>query len=188
MPTPFYRRPGVTIEQLTTKRAALCETLHSPAHQGKILTRDYGDHDPRIAPFPPCTCGGHGSLSKLANGKWTAKCNSCDKKIDSPQAHDWQASLQWCSLNLAVMDYRSLPLFGIQNLDSDAAKVRLVSIYDDLLLRCQIGTLDVALAERGHSDSYPGYEYLERIYAYRDWAKLCLSLVKRHKRDSPDSL
>lgn len=178
MATPLHRRPGVTVQQLQAKRLALLEVLYSQQHVGSVVTRDYGEHDPRIAPFPPCSCGAPARLELLDGGRWEACCSSCDKRIHAPQKHDWAACLQWCALNMDQLDYQSLPLFGLQGLDRSAAKDRLTSIYHDLLLRSQIATLDQSLSERTHTHSAPGRDYMEKISAYRDWAKFALQLIK----------
>lgn len=178
MATPLHRRPGVTENQLREKRLELLATLHSPEHVESVITRDYGEHDPRIAPFPACSCGAPAKLTLLNRGKWDARCSSCTRGIADPQKSDWGACLQWCAMNKEQMDYRTLPLFGLKVLDSQAAKVRLTSIYDDLILRCQVATLDQSLSERTHDHLSPGRDYMEKIFAYRDWAKLALSLIK----------
>lgn len=81
-------------------------------------------------------------------------------------------------MNKEQLDYQALPLFGLQGLDRAAAKVRLSSIYHDLLLKSQIATLDLSLCERTREHPAPGRDYMEKIFAYRDWAKLALSLIK----------
>ncbi len=48
----------------------------------------------------------------------------------------------------------------------------------DLLLKSQIATLDLSLCERTREHPAPGRDYMEKIFAYRDWAKLALSLIK----------
>lgn len=178
MPTPLHRRPGVTVKQLQAKRLELLETLHSPEHAASVVTRDYGEHDPRIAPFPPCTCGAPARLVLLDDGKRDACCTSCERHIHAPQKLDWAACLQWCAMNKGQLDYQALPLFGLQGLDRAAAKVRLSSIYHDLLLKSQIATLDLSLCERTREHPAPGRDYMEKIFAYRDWAKLALGLIK----------
>lgn len=176
--TPLHRRPGVTIHELQAKRAVLNEQLHSEAHLAAVITRDYGEHDPRIAPFPPCTCGAPGRLQRDDKGKWMACCSRCEKQIPSAQKYDWAACLEWCLLNLEQLDYQQLPLFGLEGLDRQAAKTRLTSIFNDLILRCQIASLDLTLYQRTRETSPPGLEYFERICAYRDWAKFALRLIK----------
>lgn len=178
MPTPFHRRPGVTVSELQTKRQVALDRLHSVEHKARVVTRDYGTHDPRIAPFPSCICGAPGRLEKLASGKWLVSCSGCDRAIRDPQLSDWSACLQWCSLNRYALSYQDLPLFSLQGLDRTAAKARLTSIYDDLLLRSQVATLDIALNQRTHEHPSPGRDYCERLFAYRDWAKLALQLLK----------
>lgn len=178
MATPLHRRPGVTVKQLQDKRLELLQKLHSPEHVASVVTRDYGEHDPRIAPFPPCSCGAPARLEMLDDGKWNARCTSCDKRILDPQKYDWAACLQWCLLNLDQLDYQQLPLFGLQDLDRQSAKVRLSSIYHDVLLKSQIGTLDLSLSERTREHQAPGRDYMEKIFSYRDWAKFALSLIK----------
>lgn len=178
MATAFHRRPGVTVEQLQGKRQALLDQLHSAEHEASVITRDYGGHDPRIAPFPACACGSPGRLEKTAGGKWTASCAHCEKKIRDPQQTDWAACLQWCLLNLEQLDYQALPLFGLAGLDRQGAKARIASIYQDLLLRCQVATLDLSINQRTHTHLAPGQDYFERLCAYRDWAKLILRLLK----------
>jgi len=175
---PLHRRPGVTVAELQEKRTKLHDQLQSEAHQATVLTRDYGEHDPRIAPFPPCTCEAPGRLQRDEKGKWMACCSRCEKRIPSAQQHDWAACLEWCLLNLEQLDYQQLPLFGLEGLDRQAAKSRLTSIYNDLILRCQIACLDLALYQRTRENSPPGLEYYERICAYRDWAKFALRLIK----------
>lgn len=179
MATPLHRRPGVTVKQLHAKHRELLATLHSPDHNDNVVTRDYGDHDPRIAPFPVCTCGEPAKLVLLDSGKWHAHCTACTRAIADPQQHDWAACLQWCAMNKDQLGYQVLPLFGLQGLDSQAARARLTSIYNDLLLRSQIATLDLAISNRTqYEHEAPGRDYMEKIYAYRDWAKLALMLVK----------
>jgi hypothetical protein len=180
MTMSLHRRPGVTTEQLQEKRARLLSVLNSPEHKRSIVTRDYGSHDPRIAPLPPCVCGAPAELAMLENGRWEVCCTGrgCGKKIRDPQLHDWAACLDWCQLNLDSLNYQELPLFGLKGLDRAAAKVRLVSIYDDLLIRSQIATLDVSLSERTHQHAAPGRDYIEKLHAYRDWARLGLRILK----------
>lgn len=178
MATSFHRRPNVTVEQLQAKRLSLLTQLQSPEHVTNIVTREYGSHDPRIAPFPACTCGAAARLGKTDRGKWSACCSVCAKSISDPQAYDWAACLQWCQLNLEQLKYQELPLFGLNALDRPAAKIRLSSIYRDLLLRSQIATLDLSLSQRTHTHPAPGRDFLEKLYAYRDWAKLALRLIK----------
>lgn len=88
-------------------------------------------------------------------------------------------------MNMEQLHYQDLPLFGLQALDRPAAKARLTSIYNDLVLRCQIGTLDIALWERTRDHTTPGRDYLEKILAYRDWGKLTLQLIKVRARGAP---
>lgn len=107
-----------------------------------------------------------------------ASCSRCEKRIPSAQQHDWAACLEWCLLNLEQLDYQKLPLFSLDGLDQQAAKIRLTSIYNDLILRAQIATLDLSLNQRTREHTAPGIEYLERICAYRDWAKFALRLIK----------
>lgn len=182
MSTPLHRKPGVTVPQLQAKRLELIRKLKSEAHIASIITRDYGDHDPRIAPFPACTCGAPARLDRVDGEKWSVRCTVCDKQIHAPQKRDWAACLQWCSMNMEQLDYQTLPLFGLQGLDRDAAKVRLASIYQDLLLRSQIATLDISLSERTHQHPAPGRDYAEKLFAYRDWAKFGLQLIKVRPR------
>lgn len=179
MATPLHRRPNVTIEQLQAKRFELINRVASKAHESTVVTRDYGPHDPRIAPFPVCTCGSPGKMEKLASGRWTVSCSGCDKRIREDQQYDWAACLYWCLLNLEQIDYHELPLFGLQGLSKPEAKARLTSIYNDLLLRSQIVTLDLALNPRTHEHPAPGRDFLEKMWAYRDWAKFALSLIKQ---------
>lgn len=179
MATPFHRKPGVSAEQIRAKRLVLLDQLNTPAHDDKLITRDYGEHDPRVVVFPVCGCGKPGVLKQLPSGKWSAACEGCGKQIRNPQLSEWSASLQWCQLNMDQMDYDELPLFGLKGLDPAQAKARLTLIYDDLLLRCQLATLDKSLNERTHDHPAPGRDYAERLFAYRDWAKLALSLVKQ---------
>lgn len=78
MATPLHRRPGVTVEQIRAKRQVLQEPLQSPEHVASIVTRDYGEHDPRIAPFPACSCGAPALLrawsgSSVASGMQGAR-------------------------------------------------------------------------------------------------------------------
>lgn len=63
-------------------------------------------------------------------------------------------------------------------MDNSQARARLISIYDDLNLRCQVATLDLSLSQRTHAHQAPGLEHYERLCAYRDWANLALRLVK----------
>lgn len=184
MSTPLHRRPGVTVDQLKVKRSELLALLESPGHITRTVTRDYGTHDPRIAPFPPCTCDEPAKLVLLGSGKWHAHCTSCTRAITDPQKHDWTACLQWCAMNKDQLDYQTLPLFGLHGLDARSAKVRMTSIYDDLLLRSQVATLDLAISERTqYEHTAPGRDYLEKINAYRDWAKLVLGLIKQQSND-----
>nr|WP_153606269.1 hypothetical protein [Pseudomonas aeruginosa] len=178
MATSLHRRADVTVKQIRSKRQALIDKLRSPEHLDTVATRDYGTHDPLIAPFPPCACGAPGRLERLPNGKWMASCSDCPKAIPAPQQHDWAACLQWCQLQLDQLDYRALPLFGLEGMDHSQARARLISIYDDLNLRCQVATLDLSLSRRTHAHQAPGLEHYERLCAYRDWAKLALRLVK----------
>ncbi|MDG1581010.1 hypothetical protein [Pseudomonas sp. GOM6] len=83
------------------------------------------------------------------------------------------------------MDYQNLPLFGLNGLDRQAAKVRLTSIYDDLLLRSQIATLDLSLNQRTREHPAPGRDFYEKMCAYRDWAKFALRLIKVAKKEEP---
>lgn len=186
MATPLHRRPGVILQQIKEKRLELLATLHSPEHIESTITRDYGEHDPRIAPFPACRCGAPAQLKLLNNAKWDARCSICSRAIADPQKSDWGACLQWCAMNKEQLDCRMLPLFGLKELDGQAAKVRLTSIYSDLLLRCQIATLDQSLSERTHEHPSPGRDYMEKIFAYRDWAKLSLSLIKLSSEAQPE--
>ncbi|RUE86400.1 hypothetical protein IPC1135_30005 [Pseudomonas aeruginosa] len=188
MSTPLHRRPGVTVEQIRAKLQVLMSTLQSPEHVASIVTRDYGEHDPRIAPFPACSCGAPARLERLQCGKWDAGCTACSKRISSPQKHDWQACLQWCAMNMEQLHYQDLPLFGLQALDRPAAKARLTSIYNDLVLRCQIGTLELSLWERTRDHTTPGRDYLEKILAYRDWAKFSLQLIKVRAHGAPEGV
>lgn len=178
MATPLHRRPGVTVAQLQAKRLALLTELQSPEHVSSVVTREYGAHDPRIAPFPACACGAPARLEKIDDGKWSAGCSACNNRILDPQKYDWAACLQWCLLNLEQLDYQQLPLFGLHDLDQQAAKVRLSSIYHDILLKSQIATLDLALSERTREHPAPGRDYMEKMFAYRDWAKFALRLIK----------
>lgn len=178
MRKPLHRRPGVSLAELQAKRQTIHDQLHSPEHADRVVTREYGSHDPRIAPFPTCTCGAPGRLQKLPSNTWLASCSRCEKTISHGQANDWSACLQWCEMNLQNLCYRDLPLFDLQDLDREVARSRLKSIYDDLLHRCQIATLDTAISQRCHDYPAPGTDYCERIYAYRDWAKLALRLLK----------
>ncbi len=186
MATPLHRRPGVTVRQISERRQQLLTELHSPEHIGRVITRGYGEHDPRIAPFPACSCGAPAKLALLNSGKWHVRCSSCTRAIADPQKSDWGACLQWCAINKEQLDYRELPLFDLKELDSQASKVRLTSIYNDLMLRCQIATLDQALSERTHEHPSPGRDYMEKICAYRDWAKLALSLIKLSSEAQPE--
>jgi hypothetical protein len=183
--TPIHRRPGVTVAQLQAKRLALLSELQSPEHVSSVVTREYGAHDPRIAPFTACACGAPARLVKLDDGKWSAGCSACNKRILDPQKYDWAACLQWCQLNLEHLNYQELPLFGLKGIDRKDAKVRLTSIYHDLLLKSQIATLDLSLKQRTHEHPAPGRDYIERLYAYRDWAKLALQLLKVESRVQP---
>lgn len=176
--TPLHRRPGVTVPALQGKRQALLDRLHSVEHRAGVVTREYGPHDPRIAPFPACLCGAPARLQKLPTGKWFARCSVCERAIRDPQVNDWSACLQWCAMNLQRLNFQDLPLFDIQGLDPVTAKRRMKSIYEDLLLRSQIATLDTSISERTHAHPAPGRDYSERLFAYRDWAKLALQLLK----------
>lgn len=182
MPTPLHRRPGVTVEQLEAKRRQLADKLNSPEHDARVPTRDYGDHDPRIAPFPACTCGAPGRLEKLGGGRWSAHCSSCIKRIADLQRHDWAACLDWCQLNMQNLRYQDLPLFDLKEREPAQAKARMVPIYDDLVLRTQIATLDLSIQRRtwkqGSQQKAPGVEFLERLQAYTAWAKFALRLIK----------
>jgi hypothetical protein len=180
MAYPLHRQAGVTIEQLHEKRISLMDKLSAQEQLGHF-SRDYGAHDPRIAPFPACSCGAPGLLTKSnsSNGtKWMASCSICDKRIRDAQQYDWSACFMWCQLNLDQLDYRTIPLFALCDLDPVEAKARMAPIYHDLLLRCQIATLDSAICDRTKNHPAPGRDYIERISAYRDLAKLILRLIK----------
>lgn len=178
MATSLHRRPEASAKQIAAKRSALLNMLHSSEHRESVPERDYGEHDPRIAPFPACTCGSPGRLTKLDTGRWFAECSACDRAIREAQTYDWAACLNWCELNLDGLDYRQLSLFDLSGLSPQEAKQRMVPIYNDLLLKSQIATLDLALNQRNREHTAPGRDYIERMHAYRDWAKLALRLIK----------
>lgn len=182
MPTPLHRRPGVTVDQIKAKRQRLVDTLKSPEHDARVPTREYGNHDPRIAPFPACTCGAPARLEQTEDGKWDARCSSCAKRISHPQKHDWAACLEWCQLNMQQMSYQDLPLFDIKHRDPASAKARMVPIHEDLILRSQIATLDLSINQRtwkqAAEQKAPGIEHLEKLQAYTAWAKFALRLIK----------
>lgn len=105
-------------------------------------------------------------------------CPSCHKHIPDPQTYGWAACLMWCSMHLDQLNYQTMPLFGLDGLNKKAAKARITSIYNDLMLKSQIATLDLSISQRTKQHDAPGRDYAEKIFAYRDWARLMLRLVK----------
>ena len=165
------------VKQLFHERDNLLEELRSDEHYSKTQTLAYGEHDPFEVTIPPCeSCGME--VGVIQQGwRWTVSCPRCQKTIQCPQKHSWQAALLWRERNLGCLDYRKLPLFGLSSLNLQQARERMVGIRLNLELRKRLANIETDLA-RVSDHRAPGQRYRYRLDAYLKWAMLALRLIK----------
>lgn len=170
----------ISYEQALRLRQQMLDELHSSAHRAHTEMLAYGAHDPFLVDIPPCdTCGTEPVIEMAGehNARWQVRCPGCEKTIQAPQRHEWQARLMWCERNLGRQHYTALPLFNLQDLPPAMARRRMAGIRRNLEVRKALANAEaiIALQEQNRP---PGKLYRKRLDAYLRWAMLALRLIK----------
>ncbi len=171
------------LQELAARRTALLEKLTSDDLYRDPSSVCFGTHDP--FDVPPATCDScystpeiHSAPSGKNKPRWTVSCTSCGKHVAQPQKDPWMATLAWNGINLTTQCYRSMPLFGLANLAPAAAKEKIASIREILILRISLCAVDRAIAEVSDSSTKPGRMFQQRLDAYLKWSMLAHRLIK----------
>lgn len=176
-------RRGLTPEYKAEKLARLRDERSSDEHYERTPTVTYGEFDPLQDPARHLNrCAGCGSTPRLTkNGpRWQAKCTCGAEGLVGK--HDWRAVLDWNKSPLSENpDYRTLPLFGLGQLDPEQARERLIGIRRDLELRSKEAGLRRDLGEA------VGRAYQQRLQAFLAWCIYAQGLVKLSAKMQDDS-
>lgn len=173
-------RKEITYQQALIQREKLQDELRSEAHNIKTETLVYGDYDPFVVDAPRCDSCGSDPIEEGVGTeivRWQLRCPGCNKTIQHPQRHLWQARLLWCERNLGNLNYTDLPLFDLQDLPPPMARRRMSGIRRDLELRKSLAQMEAIIALEEQSRA-PGKLYRKKLDAYLRWAMLSLRLIK----------
>jgi len=176
-------RKSMSLEYLIQKRQSLLDELHSDEHYESTPTIAYGHHDPLNVPEASCEiCGNLPVMKKVDNPplRWAMFCE-CGRRAKTDRKRPWQAALEWNWINLGSYDYQALPLFGLSNLEPDAARQRMAGIRRNLEVRKGLAGVETTIARKTNRSmgiEQPGKGYVERLDAYLMWAMWALRLIK----------